>query len=122
MAGPLSDRVAEHLPLKPLDLSLLLVLSEGEDYGYGLVKRIARAEAGGIRLAPSNLYYVLDRMAAAGLVEEWEQQEEGDADGVRRRWYRITPLGRAVLEAETDRLAAVLRTAERLRLQPGGGS
>jgi DNA-binding PadR family transcriptional regulator len=108
-----------HLPLKALDFSVLLVLSEGEQYGYGLVKRIAEAEAGGIRLAPSNLYYVLDRMMAAGLVEETEAGADGEEDDRRRRWYRITTLGRRVLEAEAERLSAVVRTAERLRLVSG---
>ena len=106
--------VQKHLPLRPLDFSVLLVLSEGEQYGYGLVKRIAEQEAGAIRLAPSNLYYVLDRMIAAGLVTELAAAAE--EDGTRRRWYRITALGRKVLASEAKRLAAVLRTAERLRL------
>lgn len=110
-----------HLPLKALDFSVLLVLSEGDQYGYGLVKRIAGAEAGGIRLAPSNLYYVLDRMMTAGLVEEAAADGPGEEDDRRRRWFRITVLGRRVLEAEAERLAAVVRTAERLRLVSGGG-
>jgi DNA-binding PadR family transcriptional regulator len=105
----------KHLPLRPLDFSLLLVLSEGDEYGYGLVKRIAEHEAGAIRLAPSNLYYVLDRMMNAGLVTELDGTE-ADEDGARRRWYRITALGRRVLAAEAKRLAAVVKTAERLRL------
>jgi len=108
----------EHLPLKPLDFSVLLVLSEGQQYGYGLVKRIARREAGGIRLAPSNLYYVLDRMIDAGLVEE--TRPGGEEGGMRRRWFRITSFGRTVLKAEARRLATVVRTAERMRLTPGG--
>ena len=62
--------VAEHLPLKPLDFSVLLVLVEDEEYGYRMVKRIAETRAGEIRLAPSNLYNVLDRMIDAGLVED----------------------------------------------------
>lgn len=105
---------ADHLPLKPLDLSVLLVLTQGPEYGYGIVKRIAESEVGGIRLAPSNLYYVLDRMMKAGLVEEAEDVDQGEGD--RRRYYRITPLGQQVARAEADRLSEVVRTAERLRL------
>lgn len=119
MARSAAERAREHLPLKALDFSILLVLSEGEQYGYGLVKRIAQEEAGGIRLAPSNLYYVLDRMIAAGLVHETDADAATD-EGARRRWYRITTLGRRVLASEAQRLAAVMRTAERLRLLPGG--
>ena len=112
------ERIETLLPLKPLELSVLLVLAEGPGYGYGIVQRIARAELGSIRLAPSNLYYVLDRMMGAGLVEE-TGSEEGGAEPIRRRYYGITRFGRAVAEAEAARLAGVLRTAERLRLTGG---
>jgi DNA-binding PadR family transcriptional regulator len=117
-----ADAIETHLPLKPLDFSVLLVLSEGDDYGYGIVKRIARRESGGIRLAPSNLYYVLDRMVGAGLVEELppEAQEAGEDADERRRYYRITALGRSVAAAEAHRLTAVLETAKRARLVARG--
>ena len=108
-------------PMKPLELSVLLVLAEGSDYGYGIVKRIAGQEAGGIRLAPSNLYYVLDRMMSAGWVEETEGVEDASPpDAPRRRYYRITPPGRRALAAEANRLARIVGTAKRLRLIPGG--
>lgn len=110
------SEVADHLPLKALDLSLLMVLSEGPDYGYGLVKRIAEADMGAITLAPSNLYYVLDRMMKAGLVDEAEDVEGGDGDDDRRQYYRITALGRRVAAAEASRLSEVVRTARRLRI------
>ncbi len=106
-------------PMKPLEFSVLLVLAEGEEYGYGIVKRIAEAAAGGIRLAPSNLYYVLDRMTGTGLVEESSAPDDVE-DGERRRYYRITAEGRAALATEAGRLAALVRTARRLRLVPRG--
>lgn len=105
-----------HLPLKPLDFSVLLVLTEGDMHGYGIVKRIGEATSGGIRLAPSNLYHVLDRMIAAGLVEGAERPE--DSEGSRRRYYAITPLGGAVVRAEAARLDGLLHTARRLRILP----
>lgn len=107
--------------MRPLEFSILLVLAEGAEYGYGIVKRIAEAEAGGIRLAPSNLYYVLDRMMAGGLVEETGDPEPGSGV-IPRRYYRITRRGRAALSEEAERLAAVMTTAERLRLVSRGGS
>lgn len=107
---------ADHLPLKPLDLSVLLVLTDGPEYGYGIVKRIAESDMGAIRLAPSNLYYVLDRMMKAGLVEEATDVDDVGDEHDRRRYYRITSLGHSVAKAEADRLTEVVRTAERLRL------
>jgi len=110
------DVPAVHLPLKPLELSVLLVLAEGEEYGYRIVKRIAEREAGGIRLAPSNLYHVLDRMIDAGLVVDRGRRAEGDRPP--RRYYGVSELGLEVLSAEASRLESVLRTAARLDLVP----
>jgi DNA-binding PadR family transcriptional regulator len=112
-----SDLPPERAPLKPLEFSVLLVLAEGDEYGYGIVKRIAEEAAGRIRLAPSNLYYVLDRMMTAELVQEVDGG--ADPNTPRRRYYRITRLGRSVLAEEATRLAHVVRTAERLRLVRG---
>lgn len=104
------------LPLKAVDFSVLLALAEREDYGYQIVQRIAEADAGGIRLAPSNLYSVLDRMIEAGLVEDRGKRAQDGRPS--RRYYGITELGREVLDAEAARLRAVLRSAQRLSLKP----
>ncbi len=109
-----------HRPLKPLDFSVLLVLAEREDYGYQIVKRIADADAGGIRLAPSNLYNVLDRMIDAGLVEDLGQRPQEARPA--RRYYGITEHGRQVVSAEAQRLRAVVRFAVRLDLLREGRS
>ena len=103
--GALSD----HLPLKPLDLGILIVLARGADYGYQIVRQLAEPEAGGIRLSPSNLYTVLDRMERAGLVEDLGRRPQEDRPP--RRFFGITALGRAVLEAELVRMRAVVRAA-----------
>jgi DNA-binding PadR family transcriptional regulator len=97
----------EHLPLKPVTFSVLLALREREDYGYGIAKRISEPAGGGIQLAPSNMYNVLDRLVARGLIESAEG--DGDED-VRRGYYRLTSLGEAVLRAETHRLRTLLDT------------
>lgn len=111
------DRVERHLPLKPMDYSILLILREREDYGYGIAKRIAAPEAGGIRLAPSNLYHVLDRLLSRGLIEASDQIDPDDA---RRDYYRLTPLGGEVFRAETARLKALLGSADALQAVRGG--
>ena len=102
--------LSQHLPLKPLDLGILIVLDRGAEYGYEIVKRVAEAEAGGLRLSPSNLYNVLDRMVRDGLVED--RGREARKDGPPRRFFAITPLGREVLEAEMVRVREIVRAAE----------
>lgn len=113
-------RIAEHLPLKPLDFSILLVLARQDSYGYGIVQAIAERSAGGVRLAPGNLYPVLDRMIQAGLIREAGRRSRA-GDDRRRRYYAITPLGRRIAEAEAERLRAMVGTAQDLDLLPSEG-
>lgn len=103
----------DSLPLKPLHFSVLLVLAEAEDYGYGIVKRIARAEAGSIPIAPSNLYYVLDQLIESGLIK---LSARVNAESPRRSYFQITSRGLSAARAEARRLAAVVGTAERLKM------
>lgn len=106
--------VEDLLPLKPLDFSVLVVLSEEDSYGYGIVQRIADRDAGTVRLAPGNLYQVLDRMIDAGLIRPLDRREHPEGADGRRQYYGITSFGRRVAVAEARRLRAVLDTAESL--------
>lgn len=108
------------LPLSPLDFSVLLVLAEGPSYGYGVVKALEAESAGSIRLAPGNLYQVLDRLLAREWIRELEKRElDSEADG-RRRYYAITGAGRAAVRAEAGRIRAMMPTLARLNLLPEG--
>jgi DNA-binding PadR family transcriptional regulator len=106
-----TPKPTELLPLKPLELSILTALGEAERYGYDIVKRISERSAGAVKLAPGNLYSVLDRLIGAGLIQETRRADEEDE---RRRYYGITALGRRVLAAEAARLREVLRTLDAL--------
>ena len=107
--------VEEQAPLRPLDFSVLVILSEGEHYGYGIVKAIAERSGGSVRLAPGNLYQVLDRLIARGWIEEAERRETG-VGGKPRRFYKITPPGRRAAQAEGSRLKAMVPRLKRLGL------
>ena len=98
---PLDPR--DYLPLKPVDLELLLALAGEDRHGYGLTQAIAEHTAGLIVLDPGNLYRVVKRLLADGLVAESGRADE-DTPGERRKYYRLTPLGGRVLAAELDRL------------------
>lgn len=102
------------LPLKPLEFSILVALEEDERYGYDIVRRIAERSGGAVRLAPGNLYAVLDRLIDGGLIR---QTARIDAEDERRRYYATTALGRRVLTAEAARLRDVLRTVDGLALE-----
>jgi DNA-binding PadR family transcriptional regulator len=102
-AGP-----GRHLPLRPADLHLLLALADEERHGYALVQAIEEATGGLIRLDPGNLYRVVKRLLAAGLVAESDRRGPAEPGAERRRYYRLTPLGRKVLALELRRLEALV--------------
>ncbi len=108
LAMPADPR--RHLPLKPVDLQLLLALAGGERHGYGLVQAIAEATDSLVQLDPGTLYRVIKRLLADGLVAEAGRGEAAEPGGERRRYYALTPLGRQVLTAELRRLEALVRS------------
>jgi DNA-binding PadR family transcriptional regulator len=91
------------LPLKPVDLQLLLALGEEELHGYGLVQAITDRTDGLVTLEPGNLYRVIKRLLTDGLVAESERRVVPELDE-RRRYYRLTALGGRVVAAESRRL------------------
>jgi DNA-binding PadR family transcriptional regulator len=96
------------LPLKSVDLSLLMALAQEELHGYGLVQAIADHTGGVVKLDPGNLYRVIKRLLAEGLIAESTTRHAPDLENERRRYYRLTPLGRRVLAAELERLRALV--------------
>ncbi|MBK6458999.1 MAG: helix-turn-helix transcriptional regulator [Gemmatimonadetes bacterium] len=96
------------LPLKPVDLQLLLALGEQELHGYGLVQAIADRTDGLVSLDPGNLYRVIKRLLADGLVAESAARPVPELGEERRRYYRITPLGGRVAGQEVRRLQALV--------------
>ena len=99
------------LPLKPLALQILLALADGERHGYGITLDIAARASARMRVDPGNLYRAIRSMIDDRLIEESERRPAPDLDDERRRYYRITPLGRKVLAAEIERLEDVVRLA-----------
>jgi DNA-binding PadR family transcriptional regulator len=65
--------------------------------------------SGKVRLWPATLYGTLKRLADEELIEESGERPAAELDDVRRRYYRLTPLGRRVLAAESERLEDLVR-------------
>jgi len=97
-------------PLKPIELHLLLALAQEEQHGYGLVQSIERATNGVVTLDPGNFYRVIKRLLADGLIAEAERRRAADVDHERRRYYRITALGKRVLAGDLRRLHALVKS------------
>jgi DNA-binding PadR family transcriptional regulator len=110
----MKDDADNFLPLSPAKLHILLSLAAEDLHGYGIMQEVGRQSEGKYKLGPGTLYDNLQKLIQRKLVEELGRRP-GD-DDPRRRYYRLTSLGRGVLAAETDRLGDVVREA-RLRLQ-----
>ena len=113
------DDVDRHLPLKPVAFQVLLSLAEGERHGYGITQDVASRTAARLQLEPGNLYRTLRVMLDDRLIEESERRPAPDLDDERRRYYRITALGRKVAAAEIVRLEAVIADAKAKRWARG---
>jgi DNA-binding PadR family transcriptional regulator len=102
------------LPLSPATLHILLSLAGEELHGYAIMQEVQRQSEGKYKLGPGTLYDNLQKMIDRGLVEELGKKP-GDEDP-RRRYYRLSMLGRGVLTAEISRLDDVVREGK-MRLQ-----
>lgn len=93
-------------------MHILLALAGGELHGYGIMLEAARQSNGQYKLGPGTLYDNLRKLMSQGIVEESRKASTGEDP--RRRYYRLTGLGRRVLSAEVARLEGVLREARSL--------
>jgi DNA-binding PadR family transcriptional regulator len=109
------DRPAEtYLPLSTVVFEILVTLASGECHGY-LIMSDVKARTGQ-PLRPGSLYRALNRLLDDGLIEELDERPDPALDDERRRYYRLTDLGRSVARAEAGRLAAQVQSARAVKL------
>jgi DNA-binding PadR family transcriptional regulator len=101
----------DYLPLSPAVLDIVLALGDNELHGYGIMREVRRRTDGRRRLAPGTLYRSLRQMQERGLVEESDERPDPDLDDERRRYYRLTDLGKEVAIAEVERLEDLVQAA-----------
>ena len=97
-------RVQGFLPLKTHWFHILLSLASGEQHGYGIMQDVLQRTTGKVRLWPATLYGSIKRLIEAELIEESEVRPAPEEDDARRKYYRLTGMGRRVLDAECERL------------------
>lgn len=112
---------SEMLPLTPTVFHLLLALADGEKHGYAMMQAVKEDTNGQVRVRIGSLYGALQRMVDANLIEESEERPVPELDDERRRYYRLTPFGKKVLKAETQRLSSILRVAQTKRVLDEAG-
>ena len=92
------------LPLKTNWFHILLSLAAEEQHGYGIMQEVLDRTSGKVHLWPATLYGTLARLIDAGLIEESEERPAEELDDARRRYYKLSRLGRRVLDLESQRL------------------
>lgn len=105
--------------LKPHWFHILVALAEGDRHGSAIVRSVLDQTQGATRLWPVMLQTALQQMTEEGLIAPLESPPEGESE--RRRYYRLTRLGRRAATAEADRLEELARLA-RAKLAPQGGT
>jgi DNA-binding PadR family transcriptional regulator len=99
------------LPLPPATLHILMALAEDDRHGYAIIQDVLERTGGRVRLGPGTLYRSIQRMLDDGLILEIDDRPDPEEDDERRRYYRITPRGRAAARAEVRRLADLVKLA-----------
>jgi DNA-binding PadR family transcriptional regulator len=102
--------------LRPVEFHILLALAVEERHGYALLQAVSALTDGEIQIEPGTLYRALHRMLKDGWVVESARRPAADVDDERRRYYRLTPLGRRVASAEAERLRRLVTLARAHRL------
>jgi DNA-binding PadR family transcriptional regulator len=113
VSGERSSDPGDFLPLTPVALNVLLALADGERHGYGIMLEVRERTGGRVRLGPGTLYGAIKRLKESGMIEESGERPDPEADDERRRYYRLTGFGGAVLAAEVERLDSLVRAARR---------
>lgn len=116
MTDPRAERF---LPLTPPEYHVLLALGRDALHGYAMMQALEDKTEGRDALLPGTLYATLARMVERGLIEPLAEPPEPGADA-RRRYYRVTELGREVARAESARMRRLLGVAEAEKLAPEG--
>lgn len=113
----------DHSPLTAPVYHVLLALADDPRHGYAILKEVEARSGGKVKLSTGTLYAVIKRLLSGGLIQETQAPPEVDRDDARRRYYTLTPAGRHVARAETERMAGLVALAatKNLAPAPGGG-
>jgi DNA-binding PadR family transcriptional regulator len=106
------------LPLPRDTFHILVSLADRERHGYSVMQDVADRTDGALRLSPSSLYASIKRLLSQGLIEELQERPDPEHDDERRRYYKLTRIGRRVAMAEARRLDRLLADARATGLLP----
>ncbi|MGH3681313.1 MAG: PadR family transcriptional regulator [Natronosporangium sp.] len=105
-------------PLTAAGFQVLLAMAAGHTHGYAVMGYVDRLTGGTVRLGAGTLYRTIARLVADGLVTETGGGDQRAPHDSRRRYYALTPRGRAAAEAEAALLARLADAAQAAGLLP----
>ena len=106
-----------HLPLSPAVFHILLALADEEQHGYAIMRDIEDRTDGVVKVGPGMLYGSIKWLVADGFIEEAPSRGKAPSkEDERRKYYRLTPNGRALLKAEASRLESAVGLARTRRV------
>lgn len=102
------------LPLSQATFYILLSLRHVR-HGYAIMQDVAEISQGQVDLGPGTLYGALGKLEKQGIILK-ENVDRGD----RRKYYRLSTLGKEVLILEFQRLQSMVDQAKGLINELGG--
>jgi DNA-binding PadR family transcriptional regulator len=115
---PRPDEVDSFLPLPTAVFHILVALADRDRHGYSIMQDVGARTDGKVRLSAGTLYSAIRRMLEQELIEELRDRPDPSSGDERRRYYRLTRLGRDVALAEARRLNEMLSQARATKLIP----
>jgi len=116
----LRDDLESLLPLPPATFHILVALSDADRHGYGIMQEVAQRTGGRTKLNPGTLYTTIQRLLEKGLIVELNERRDPEEDDERRRYYRLTELGRRAAQLELARLTELVALGRRAGLTAEG--
>lgn len=103
----------QNLPLAEATFFIMLSLMPVPRHGYSIMKAVEEMSQGRVQLSTGTLYGALKRMLEQAWIERYEAADDND-NGRIRKTYRLTELGRRILNAEIARMDTLVTTARQI--------
>jgi DNA-binding PadR family transcriptional regulator len=101
-------------PLAPAAFLILFALAAGDKHGYAIMQEARKLSDDSFQIGPATLYTTIQRLLDSDRIREVPGPEHGDS---RRKYYRLTGVGKSALHAELARMEAMVKKSKAMRLR-----